>query len=125
MSVYACYVCFSYCCFFFKQKTAYEMRISYWSSDVCSSDLICEAILKYAPGYAQAQLDDADFVRAELKKLGADVAGPVLSRAGLGALQLALFEETAEARIGRASCRERVCQYVCISVVAESLKQKQ
>src|SRR3546814_1951030 len=34
---------FSYCCrcvfFFFKQKTAYEMRISDWSSDVCSSDL--------------------------------------------------------------------------------------
>src|SRR3546814_7982608 len=27
------------CCFFFKQKTAYEMRISEWSSDVCSSDL--------------------------------------------------------------------------------------
>src|SRR3546814_3144651 len=26
--------------FFFKQKTAYEMRISDWSSDVCSSDLI-------------------------------------------------------------------------------------
>src|SRR3546814_11771706 len=26
-------------CFFFKQKTAYEMRISDWSSDVCSSDL--------------------------------------------------------------------------------------
>src|SRR3546814_1548771 len=25
--------------FFFKQKTAYDMRISYWSSDVCSSDL--------------------------------------------------------------------------------------
>src|SRR3546814_976482 len=30
--------CF-YCFFFFKQKTAYEMRISDWSSDVCSSDL--------------------------------------------------------------------------------------
>src|SRR3546814_3117873 len=30
-----CYVLF----FFFKQKTAYEMRISDWSSDVCSSDL--------------------------------------------------------------------------------------
>src|SRR3546814_9533905 len=27
------------CFFFFKQKTAYEMRISDWSSDVCSSDL--------------------------------------------------------------------------------------
>src|SRR3546814_2647589 len=31
-------------CFFFKQKTAYEMRISDWSSDVCSSDLLTEAI---------------------------------------------------------------------------------
>src|SRR3546814_6367686 len=29
-------------CFFFKQKTAYEMRISDWSSDVCSSDLVVE-----------------------------------------------------------------------------------
>src|SRR3546814_9309333 len=27
-------------CFFFKQETAYEMRISDWSSDVCSSDLL-------------------------------------------------------------------------------------
>src|SRR3546814_18577327 len=27
--------------FFFKQKTAYDMRISDWSSDVCSSDLLC------------------------------------------------------------------------------------
>ncbi|MBK1980793.1 lysine--tRNA ligase [Achromobacter xylosoxidans] len=60
---------------------------------------ICEAILKYAPGYTQAQLDDPAFVRAELKKLGADADGPVLARAGLGALQLALFEETAEAKL--------------------------
>src|SRR3546814_2573716 len=29
-----------FCFFFFKQKTAYDMRISDWSSDVCSSDLI-------------------------------------------------------------------------------------
>src|SRR3546814_5166847 len=39
-----CWYCCNYCCcsgcgFFFKQKTAYEMRISDWSSDVCSSDL--------------------------------------------------------------------------------------
>src|SRR3546814_5303512 len=36
------FICMSVCfCFFFffKQKTAYEMRISDWSSDVCSSDL--------------------------------------------------------------------------------------
>src|SRR3546814_10862892 len=32
---------FFICFFFFKQKTAYEMRISDWSSDVCSSDLRC------------------------------------------------------------------------------------
>src|SRR3546814_12813940 len=31
--------------FFFKQKTAYEMRISDWSSDVCSSDLQCSSEL--------------------------------------------------------------------------------
>src|SRR3546814_1821941 len=44
--------------FFFKQKTAYEMRISDWSSDVCSSDLrllnashSCIAYLGYLAGY--------------------------------------------------------------------------
>src|SRR3546814_7372258 len=44
--------------FFFKQKTAYEMRISDWSSDVCSSDLdrfagarhLRSALLRLAPG---------------------------------------------------------------------------
>src|SRR3546814_4712584 len=42
--MYAVYVCcsgLSDVIFFFKQKTAYEMRISDWSSDVCSSDLSC------------------------------------------------------------------------------------
>src|SRR3546814_1417210 len=38
-------VCYMFVCltffFFFKQKTAYDMRISDWSSDVCSSDLVC------------------------------------------------------------------------------------
>src|SRR3546814_7705036 len=33
------WLCFLFLFFFFKQKTAYEMRISDWSSDVCSSDL--------------------------------------------------------------------------------------
>src|SRR3546814_15859263 len=33
------------CVFFFKQKTAYEMRISDWSSDVCSSDLVSDGSL--------------------------------------------------------------------------------
>src|SRR3546814_2600403 len=33
-----------FCFFFFKQKTAYELRISDWSSDVCSSDLVVQLI---------------------------------------------------------------------------------
>src|SRR3546814_17568969 len=37
--MYSC-VCVYFIFFFFKQKTAYEMRISDWSSDVCSSDLL-------------------------------------------------------------------------------------
>src|SRR3546814_10100123 len=43
--------------FFFKQKTAYEMRISDWSSDVCSSDL----------GAADRRLVDVDHLVAMLK----------------------------------------------------------
>src|SRR3546814_7199529 len=39
MSCLMCVICVFDVFFFFKQKTAYEMRISDWSSDVCSSDL--------------------------------------------------------------------------------------
>ncbi|PLC53519.1 lysine--tRNA ligase [Pollutimonas nitritireducens] len=60
---------------------------------------IVQAILKYAPTYAADQLEDEHFLRTELNRLGADVNGPVLARAGIGALQLALFEETAEAKL--------------------------
>jgi lysyl-tRNA synthetase class 2 len=60
---------------------------------------ICEAILKYAPGPTAAQLDDPDFLRRELKKLGVDTDSPVLAHAGRGALQLALFEHTTEAKL--------------------------
>src|SRR3546814_4219468 len=41
-------------CFFFKQKTAYEMRISDWSSDVCSSDL--ERLIRLFPRQSPAGL---------------------------------------------------------------------
>src|SRR3546814_4443946 len=40
--------------FFFKQKTAYEMRISDWSSDVCSSDLLRERMGSAAVAAADA-----------------------------------------------------------------------
>ena len=62
---------------------------------------IVQAILKHAPHYTAAHMLDEQFLRMELEKLGADVRGPVLARAGLGALQLALFEETAEALLWR------------------------
>src|SRR3546814_9169413 len=39
------FICLFRYFFFFKQKTAYEMRISDWSSDVCSSDLVQSARL--------------------------------------------------------------------------------
>src|SRR3546814_5365471 len=38
--------------FFFKQKTAYEMRISDWSSDVCSSDLRTAPVQRWTPAIA-------------------------------------------------------------------------
>src|SRR3546814_1712614 len=56
--------CIVMCCaacsfFFFKQKTAYEMRISDWSSDVCSSDLLVPApagVAELAPEIIVARL---------------------------------------------------------------------
>src|SRR3546814_17374204 len=44
--------------FFFKQKTAYEMRISYWSSDVCSSDLLHHRRLEARLGIGGHRLGD-------------------------------------------------------------------
>src|SRR3546814_1426607 len=52
--------------FFFKQKTAYEMRISDWSSDVCSSDLVLQHLLVMTQhagsslAGAEGQLGDRD-----------------------------------------------------------------
>ena len=56
---------------------------------------IVGAIQKYAPQYNASQLNDTAFLRTELKKFGVDA----FEHAGLGALQLALFEETAEAQL--------------------------
>src|SRR3546814_5494359 len=42
-----CFICLYLFFFFFKQKTAYEMRISDWSSDVCSSDLHADVTLSF------------------------------------------------------------------------------
>src|SRR3546814_9306848 len=92
---------------FFKQKTAYEMRISDWSSDVCSSDL--EGRLPGDPG-AEARM------RGQRGGIEGRDAAPgegdaPLAQEGIGLVPQAREAEAA-AEIGRASCRERVCQYV-------------
>src|SRR3546814_4925470 len=71
--------CVVYCSvFFFKQKTAYEMRISDWSSDVCSSDLIIMRVegmilvgqrsiipVGRRAGQVDDEIDTCSFARAE------------------------------------------------------------
>src|SRR3546814_16403359 len=98
--------------FFFKQKKAYEMRISDWSADVCSSDLrtLC----------AQVAAELAERV-AHVGRGAHLVVGQAVDDHRHAARSVALVAD----QIGRASCRERVCQYVSISVVAESLQHKE
>src|SRR3546814_1532291 len=90
-----CWSEFWWCCivcvfgvFFFKQKTAYEMRISDWSSDVCSSDLS----QTLTPTRSQSPRKASP---------GCCIGRSMVSH-----------RYSTELEIGRASCRERVCQYV-------------
>src|SRR3546814_5167559 len=97
---------------FFKQKTAYEMRISDWSSDVCSSDLSQRRNIARLRRI-RMPADDAEraggahpntvpsiSLRA-VRSMPASVGCPCSSTV-----------TTHSVEIGRASCRERVCQYV-------------
>src|SRR3546814_2438458 len=60
--------------FFFKQKTAYEMRISDWSSDVCSSDLGGQAGFDFFPGRPEVLQEDGLPVAGRAHGLGPQVA---------------------------------------------------
>src|SRR3546814_13515632 len=130
--------------FFFKQKTAYEMRISDWSSDVCSSDLSatvlrggrvsghCTPAQCSDQELAQLMVGEAAGLIGDYPKVSADKAfleihklswanpdpfgcslrdidlevcsGEIVGIAGVAG--------TGQAEIGRASCRERGCQFV-------------
>lgn len=57
---------------------------------------IVQAIQQYAHEYQNANLEDEQFLREALKRLKVDLTQPALANAGVGALQLALFEEVAE-----------------------------
>src|SRR3546814_1777938 len=97
--------------FFFKQKTAYEMRISDWSSDVCSSDLFggkyfCHdvRVIRLPRHGASLPIGLGVSCSADRQILGK------ITRDGVFLEQLET--DPAKYQIGRASCRERVCQYV-------------
>src|SRR3546814_1287930 len=98
----------------FKQKTAYEMRISDWSSDVCASDLdrsehgrgkMLRVKMRQRtlagladPARRADGIDDIGFGHDAIPSFGErDLTGSHADRA---------------VEIGRASCRESVCKYV-------------
>src|SRR3546814_10292459 len=92
--------------FFFKQKTAYEMRISDWSSDVCSSDLYVVFGKRYTP------VSDEQPFRQEgtASWYGRKFHGK--KTANGETYDMYAMSAAHPTQIGRASCRERVCQYV-------------
>src|SRR3546814_16836593 len=103
--------------FFVKQETEFDMRISDWGSDVCSSGLCVSTGLFIQSRNASLVAS----LRVLLPDVAATTSAPIIfMRATLGACR-----SISMAQHGRASCRERVCQYLSISVVAVALKQKQ
>src|SRR3546814_4282693 len=89
------------CFFFFKQKAAYELRISDWSSDVCSSDL---------------QRAQSGHFEIWQQTLAAIAERPWFGHGSLAQIEFEMSFDPGRSphnlQIGRASCRERVCQYV-------------
>src|SRR3546814_2450224 len=91
--IYVCVVFF----FVFKQKTAYDMRISDWSSDVCSSDLF----------------DQLQGTQPKGQTGQCSITGPPGVYLSQRVIQRTDGHWAAsQCKIGRESCRERVCQYV-------------
>src|SRR3546814_1046771 len=95
--------------FFFKQKTAYEMRISDWSSDVCSSDLAsAKACLPQNSQNAEDRMVVPDF-RPPSAQARFIPQRTKASGAACGGMSSSAPHHD---KIGRASCRERVGPYV-------------
>src|SRR3546814_2599556 len=85
--------------FFFKQKTAYEMRISDWSSDVCSSDLKVKTFRVYR--WSQ---DDGHNPHIDTYEIDMNECGPMV----LDAL-IKIKNEIDPTLAFRRSCREGIC----------------
>src|SRR3546814_11555319 len=97
----------------FKQKTAYEMRMSDWSSDVCASDHLGVRRIDAQRGAGAQSPSDQTIIGCGRPRRG-----------HIGRKRDTAVIIVGEQEIGRAACRERVCQYVQISVVAVSLNKK-
>src|SRR3546814_12725539 len=114
------------CLIFFKQKAAYELRISDWSSDVCSSDL--SMMYCTASGMLSRGVEPPESICKGSSTSMSSRANCGMERATVPRKMtievVANRCSAAPAKIGRASCRERVCQYVEISGVAVSLKNR-
>src|SRR3546814_3825128 len=109
------------CCVFFccKQKTANEMRIGDWSSDVCSSDLVHSVHARDLRSW----LDEWDVRGASPSAAAVELfhAAPGCERSALAFSQSRRWEQLdldaaggciRDVELGRASCRESVCQSV-------------
>src|SRR3546814_1835908 len=100
------------------EETVYEIRISDWSSDVCSSDLSKLPIFFVNQATA---MGIADFVPQDIleslkrhaRSNGCRAAASFEFKQVLGLVAaFSFFTNEVFDQIGRASCRERVCQYV-------------
>src|SRR3546814_11532215 len=131
--------------FFFKQKTAYEMRISDWSSDVCSSDLrdiLAHLVSGAVAGDGEHQWPvvaagtKRQVERTQVDRLVAPGLGEGGARRDVERRQTAVAPgrpagdaddavRIGDDEIGRAAWRERACQSVYISAVAGSYNKKQ
>src|SRR3546814_20801659 len=109
--------------FFFKQKTAYEMRISDWSSDVCSSDLLiiedelAGLAIKLRVGAVVREIGAIKGKAAVFRFFGnsLDIVGLALRAPLIGpgaAFVVGNQRAVKPGKAGRASGRERVCRSV-------------
>src|SRR3546814_4173603 len=104
--------------FFFKQKTAYEMRISDWSSDVCSSDLekVKDLILSETNIKNIEYIKDAAGIIRKKIKPNFKVLGPKVGKdmKAVGSAILELNARSEERRVGKEcvnTCRSRWSTY--------------
>src|SRR3546814_9563003 len=97
--------------FVYKHKTAYEMRISDWSSDVCSSDLVAAWIKAKGENMLTERRNAANEVAAKLFEAEAAIDHAIVA---IGALASAMPQAQAAAKltIGRAKCRASAVKYV-------------